>query len=329
MNTLGRTFLGMRATLSVAGALVAASPAAAADAVSIYFDWVPTGVYAAYYIGTKNGCFADKGINPTLNRGFGGVDTVTKVASGTGDFGVADLGSIMLAEVKSKAPVKAIMPIYHVSPMVVAVLADSPIQTLKDLEGRKLASAPGDAGIVLLPIAAKKAGVDFDKINRTSADPAALAGLLIQGKVDAITSYVTTAAVLRGVAQAAGKDLRLIEFGKDLDIYSNSLLTSDSMIKAKPGLVKRLRDAVECAYKATRDHTEEAIATMAAVVPGMDKAREMNSAKAGLQLIFGNPSFEKSGFAWDMDRVKRTLDVTKQSQGLRSDTDAASLVYQP
>ena len=65
-------------------------------------------------------------------------------------FGLADGGSVV-AGVSKGAPVKAVMAVTNSSPYSLAVRADAGIKTLKDIEGKTVASAPGEAGLQLLP----------------------------------------------------------------------------------------------------------------------------------------------------------------------------------
>src|ERR1700739_4900787 len=68
---------------------VGTAPAGAADKVRFQTDWLPSGEHAMYYGGWQKGIFAEEGIDITITRGYGSGDTVTKLAGGAFDFGVA------------------------------------------------------------------------------------------------------------------------------------------------------------------------------------------------------------------------------------------------
>jgi hypothetical protein len=59
--------------------------------------------------------------------------------------------------------------------------------------------------------------------------------------------------------------------------------------------------------------------------PEMVGDREVVLAKVGFGLIFDSPS---PALAWDIDRVKRTVDVTKAAQNLPGDVDTKSVIAQ-
>lgn len=156
-----------------------AGRAQAGDVVTIQLDWVPGGIYAAWYYGLANHCFIDRGIDLKIARGYGAGDAITKVATGTSEFGITDLGAMIASRAKSGAAVKGIMPIVSDSPFAVVVMETSPVHSLKDLEGKRVAAGAGDAGMQFLPIGMSLAGADFSKIEQINAEPATLAGLLI------------------------------------------------------------------------------------------------------------------------------------------------------
>src|SRR5712691_13372002 len=84
------------------------TPARAADDVHFILDWIPTGEHAAYYAGKARGLFEKEGINVRISRGYGSGDTVTKIATGAGDFGIADVSAVITARQRTGTPVKTI-----------------------------------------------------------------------------------------------------------------------------------------------------------------------------------------------------------------------------
>lgn len=310
-------------------ALISASltfGARAADNVTLILDWTPGGFAANWYYGVENGCFPDQDINLTVERGYGGADTVTKIAAGVGDFGTADLSSIMLGKLTSDAAVTAILPMYTASPISVGVLESSGIKEIADLEGKTIAAAPGDSGIKILPIAFEEAGADFSTVKVETVDFTTLTGLLIQEKVDAITTYSTSAMIIDEAAKKVGKSVDTIKFAADLGVYSNSVFTSDKMIAENPDLVKRFMAASVCAFEKARDDIPAAVAAMNKVLGGMDEALHTTIAEAAIPLVFGSENFAATGFDWNEPAVAKTLDVAVRAQGLETDAEPMSFI---
>jgi len=308
--------LMMAALIALAMGASAMSAAHATDKVTLMFDWLPSGLHGAWYAGMTNGCLAEQNLEVSLERGFGGVDTVAKVASGVTDLGMADLGTVMMTGQRENAPVKALFPVYNESPMAVATMSDSGIKTLKDLEGRSLASAPGDSTVVMLPLAMKETGADFSKVGRMSADVSALFGLLMQGKTDAITTFMTTGNILQGIASSSGKQLDLIHFGADLDIYGSAIFANEKFIQSKPDVVARVVKAGECIYEKARENLGSSVDALMAAFPTKKRPNEQAAAEAGLDLVFDNATYREHGFSWDMAKVQSTFEKSLEAQGL-------------
>src|SRR5678816_3842812 len=112
------------ALLAVAAAapLIVTTAADAADKVRFQTDWLPSGEHAMYYGGWQKGIFAEEGIDITITRGYGSGDTLTKLAGGAFDFGVADIASVLTARARQNVPVKTIAALYNQSPHSLFVL---------------------------------------------------------------------------------------------------------------------------------------------------------------------------------------------------------------
>ncbi|MGV8855952.1 MAG: ABC transporter substrate-binding protein [Devosia sp.] len=325
----------MKSMMKPVGAIAAlalvlqSGSAFAADDVSFQLDWTPGGISAAYYMGLEAGCFADQDINVTISRGYGAADAVTKVAAGVADFSVTDLGVVISSIAATQAPVKAIMPIVSVSPMALAVLEDSPIKTLKDLEGHSVGSSVGNAAMQYLPMGVAMDGGDYAKVKEVTAEGSALNGLLLQGQIDSLASYITSTVQLNSIAQAAGLSVRPILYGDKLGIYNASVFTSDAMIAKNPALVARFAKAVACSYDASRANPDGAIDAITKNVEGMVRDTQVDAVPFALDFAFNNDVFAANGFAWDMDRVSHNIEIVNQANKVSNDLTASDVVYSP
>ena len=301
-----------------------ASPSSAADGVRVMFDWIPGGWHAAWYAGRVNGCFGDQNLDISLERGSGGVDTVAKVASGLADVGMADLGTVMIGAHKNKAGVKAIFPVYMDNPFGILSLKSTTIASLKDLEGLKLAAGPGDSNIQLLPYAMQLAGADFNKVQAERADFSALLGLLLREKVEAFTTFLTTAQILKAVAKSAGKEVAFYHYGRDLKIYGSVIFATDEFLKERPEVAKRLVAGMKCAYEAARADPDAAADALLAEYPSKKRDAELASIRGGMILTFGAETYKTHGFDWDMDRIARTFELALTAQGEKAEGSAGA-----
>src|SRR5207247_4040978 len=157
----------------------------AQDKVSLRLNWYLGGLHVPFYYGKDKGYYAAEGVDLTLNEGRGSASTVQVVAAGSDTFGLADSSSVVLTASKG-ADVKSVMSLLNTTGFSVVSLADAPIRTPKDLEGKKVAVTPGDPLGQLLQAVCKANSVDCAKVNMVQVDPAAKVVTVLEKKTDAL-----------------------------------------------------------------------------------------------------------------------------------------------
>lgn len=314
------------AVTALATTLSATLPALAADDVSLQLSWLAQGQASALFYGMQEGCFADQDINLTVLRGYGALDTVAKVSTGAAQFGQVDIGSLITSVARSDAPLRAVLPLFSDSPLTIGVLGSGPVETLLDMQGRILAAGPNEGGSLLLPAAMAELGGDADLIERQSIEPAALAGSLLQGRVDGIITYVTTAAGINAVAEQNGLSVRTLDFGRLLGIYGDVLVASNELLDTNPDLATRFAAGVRCAYTSAYENQEAAVQAMVDANSEMEFDRELMLARIGWGLVFDSSS---PALEWDEERIAQSARITQQAQGLEELPAAETFIWMP
>ena len=127
---------------------------------------------------------------------------------------------------------------------------DSPIKTLKDLEGKKMGTPAGGAAGVLFAALASQNGIDPAKVSVVNMAPNLQEQMLVKGDVDFSAIFtVTSYANLIGMKLDPMKDFRWFYFSDyGIDLYSNGIMVSKQLRAEKPkavaGLVKALNKAM-------------------------------------------------------------------------------------
>jgi NitT/TauT family transport system substrate-binding protein len=299
------------------GAAAFATGAARAQEVKLLLDWIPTGDYAAYYAAVDRGFYKDAGLTVTIERGFGSSDTVTKIATGVAQFGIADIGALMAGRVRTQVPVRAIASIYTRPPHSIFVLGDSPIRTFKDLEGRSLAGAPGSAVRVFLPLVLARNNVDISKVQIVNSEPATMGPLLVSGKANAVTGFLPNRPRFEAMAKEQGKEVRVLQFAETLQIYGNSLIAAEATLAKNPDLVRRFVAATLRGLEFARANPRGATESMAKLVPGIEAQREMAAAEIANFLIFDSEIARKMPVgSFDAAQLKLTWETVAEAQQL-------------
>lgn len=243
---------------AVLGALMAL-PAAAQDRALLQLDWIPSGEHAAYYAGAARGFWRDQGIELSITRGYGSGDTVTKVAAGAAQFGVADIGAVLAARARQNVPVRSISGVYTHSPHSLFVLRSSGITTFRGLEGRRISITPGNSHRLYFPEVARRAGTDPERITWVNTDASAMAALLISRRVDAAPFFSIHHYYQNKAARRAGEEIIVLPFVETgFAIYSTSLFATDDMIARNPDLVRRFLAGAHRSFQWANENQAEA-----------------------------------------------------------------------
>lgn len=142
----------------------------------------------------KKGYFLEAGLNASWEQGFGNVDTISKLGSGQFDISFSDMYNTL--EFNDKNPNQKLVAVavpFDKSEASILTLKSSSINDPKGLGGKKLGAPVGDGPRKLWPLFAKQVGVDPNSVEWISMDPKLRETFLVQGRVDGISGFSTTA----------------------------------------------------------------------------------------------------------------------------------------
>lgn len=281
----------------IASLLLATSAGAAlaADKLTVQLDWLPGGDKAFIYAGVQQGFFKDEGLDVRIVPGRGSADAVTKIATGSADVGFGGIAAVMMAAAEGKIPVKAVMSLYAKQPDALFTRADSNIKSLKDMEGKTVAMPTFSSSNALWPVVLQKNGIKPESIKVIKSDPATLAPMLAQGRVDATINWVTVAPAFSAVLKQANKDLSVLAWSQfGLDGYGWSVLASDKTIQERPEVLKRYVRALNKALAFSMQNPQAAAEALKAHVPEADTAVIKAEFESSLPLL-RNEITQKNG----------------------------------
>ena len=308
-----------RLVLAVTAAAILAwsSECLALDKLHWQLAWLPTGEYAAFTAAVAKGLYKEEGIDLTYSRGFGSGDAVKKVAAGSSPIGDGDISAVMAGRVREKLPMKAIMSLYTISPHAIFVLEASGIKTFKDLEGKKVATTPGNSHSLYFPLVARRNGVNPDKVAWTTVDPTAMASLLIAGKVDGAVFYETHHYYINKQAQREGKKiipLRFSDYG--FKINSWVIYATEQTLKDKPDLVRRFLRASQKAIQWANANQDEAARLHNQLHPEVAVDDALGSLRTMMSYTVTEDA-KRVGFGkFDPEQLANTYKVVADSQQL-------------
>ena len=314
-----RSVIAFAAALGMAAPL-AAPPAAADTKLKIVLNWKYQGPQGFFFLANDRGYFKAAGLDVTMDQGNGSGAPIPLVANGTYDVGFGDLNALIefAAKKPEEAPI-AVYVVFNQPPFTIAVKADSPIKTPKDLEGKTLGASASDAALKLFPAFCKVTKIDCTKVSITNMQPNLREQMLMQGQVDGVFGYVNT---IRFSAKLIGvdpdKQIRFINYGDyGMDLYSNAIIVSKKLVKDNPAAVRGLVTAINHGIE---DMLKDPDAAVAAVVKREALIKvpiERERLDATLKLEMNHPEIAKIGLGnVDMNRLKRSIDILVEAVNL-------------
>ena len=224
------------------------------------------GSNAAFFLAEEKGYYAAESVKPTFDPSGGSGEAVTRIGSGTYDFGFGDINVLMEFNAKNPANAgRAVYMLYYRSPLSAGTFAKTGITKPADLNGKKIGGALTDGAYKLFPAYAKLASIDAKSIQWQFGDLRLRETLMLKGDVDAILGFDSTMYfnfVRQGIAPSEIKFLYFSDVG--LNIYGNAILASKKIIEGDP---KAVRGFVAASARGWRD----AIANPAAAIAALKK----------------------------------------------------------
>jgi NitT/TauT family transport system substrate-binding protein len=223
--------------------------ARADEAVNLRLKWLNQAQFAGFYLAREKGFYASGGLNVNVQPGGPDFPAVQMVTGGNEQFGVTGADQILIARSKG-VPVVALAVIYRRNPFVLFSLAKSGIKSPADYVGKKVGVKIGGNEELIYRAVLAKANVD--KSTLTEVPVKFDMTPLLSGTVDVWPGYLINEVL---AAKEKGFDVNVVypsDYG--IDLYADTLFTTEAMLKDKPELVKKF-------VAATLKGWNEAIAT--------------------------------------------------------------------
>jgi len=304
--------LGLAALSLNAFSAPAAEKAAEKQAV-IRMDFIIGGKHAIWYVAWDKGFYSKRGLSVTIQPGSGSADTVRAIAAGLADVGFADFTTAIVARSRG-ASVQAVGQLGYV-PATILWREETPIKTLKDLEGKSWAISPGQAQWYLMPAYAKINNIDFKAIKIQETAPALQPAALVAKKADFIVMFrASNDEVTETAATKQGMKLKRI-YMKDtgLNIYGSGLIVKEEDVKRRPDMIRAYVEGTMEGLRYARDHQDEALQILLKHKPELGKELTRIQLKNAIEEVFVPPESRESGFGYmKADIMEKTVGITNE-----------------
>jgi ABC-type nitrate/sulfonate/bicarbonate transport system substrate-binding protein len=222
----------------------------APDQVTLQLKWKHQFQFSGYYAAIEQGFYRDAGLEVTLLEAPEKADPAEVVLAGGAEFGIAASDLVLFR--RRGAPVVVLAPIFQHSPFIFLVRADSGIDNIHNLAGKKVMLEPHAAELLAYLEFEGLTSREIDIVPHSfSPEP------LIEGQVDAMSAYSTDEPFL--LKQAGVQYHTFLPRSAGIDFYGDTLFTTEEQIKKHPERVKKFLEASKKGWDYALGHPEEMI----------------------------------------------------------------------
>jgi NitT/TauT family transport system substrate-binding protein len=280
--------------------------------IKMTLPWLPQGSQLFPFVAKNRGYWKSRGLDVEIARGFGSTAAIQAIVQKQMQTGLIAAPSVLVAAAQG-LDTRVVGVDGYDSTMGFLVLDDSPVRTIKDLEGRKLGSTVNSAEVPFIDRFLTLSGVDPTKVARVALQANVLETTLINNQVDAISVFATSnmpSLLTKGIKP------RFFPYAvAGIRIYSNSLTTNPDYLKDNRSVVEAWADGLNEGLKYCMLNFEDAVDIFVSEVPEVKMSstgRTHTRYGAGLFLAtLLTPELKEHGIGWaDMASLNKQADLT-------------------
>jgi putative hydroxymethylpyrimidine transport system substrate-binding protein len=281
---------------------LAATPAAAADKLTVLLDWFVNPDHAPLVLAAEHGYFERHGLDVTLIAPADPSAPPRLVAAGQGDIAITYQPDLML-QLQEGLPLVRFGTLIETPLNALIVLEDGPIKSLADLKGKRIGYSVASIQSAYLTGMLESVGLTMDDVEMVNVN-FNLVTALLAGQVDAaIDGYRNFELTQLRIEGRPGIAFYPEEHG--VPIYDELIYVTREALKDDPRLPRFLA-AIEEATVFITNHPEEARAMFMASHVDLDD--ELNRVAFDLTI----PRFAKRPAALDAGRYDRFGEFLKE-----------------
>ncbi len=224
--------------------------------VTLFVPYIPNVQFAPLYVAIENGYFADEGIEVEIEYSFNEADGIDRIAVDDLQFGIISGEQVIVARGADK-PLVYVLEWYHTFPGGIVAPADSGIESVEDLVGKKV-GIPGPFGANYMGFRALLGANGVDELElQVESIGFTAPEAICTGQVEAAMVYINNEPLTIQENCFETTEILVSDF---VDLVSNGLVTNEQTIEDNPELVAGMVKAIQQGIQDTIDDPNAAFA---------------------------------------------------------------------
>lgn len=267
-----------------------------------------SGPQAWFLLAEDLGYFKREGLELEMTPGGGAYTAAPRMHASSFDFGYGDINALIevAASNPDRAPL-AVFVAFNASPSTIAVDANGPIRTPKDLEGRNLIGHDTDVALRTFSAFCKRTGVDATKVRIGGGGGMAgmVESMLGSNAVHGVFGYVSTlAAAIAASNPAMASCVRYMTYAEHVpDLYGSTLMVSRRFLKEDPAAVAGVVRSFNAGLVALMRDRDAGLASVQKRAIGSRKEIELLRLKTTLEIEMAHAEGKRIGIG-DVDDAR-------------------------
>jgi len=280
------------------------------DQITVRLKWLHQAQFAGLYAAVEKGFYEQENLEVILVPYSYEEQPIDMVIEGKSEFGIIG-GNLIIQARADGLPVTTIGVIYQKNPLCCYSLKESGIIKPQDFIGKTIGLKPGE-NTQSYYVMIKKAGLDRNQMNEVQ----------IGYGVDELISGITDVSTGFSVNEPhrvieAGHDVDVMLFADyGVDVYADTLFTSEEIINSAPELVERFLRATIRGWRYAIENEEEIVDITLEYVTDSTRSHEEYMLEQSIPLIHTGTSpigwMEKEKWQYGQDILLQTGSMEKE-----------------
>ena len=284
--------------------------------VKLQLKWKHQFQFAGYYAAIEKGYYKDVGLKVELIEASEAKIPADEVINGNADFGIS-ASDVVLMRSEGK-PVVVLATIFQHSAQVLLATESSGITHVHDLVGKRLMIEPHSADLIAYM---NDEGIALERVEIISHNFDV--NMLVNNQIDAMTAYITDEPFVLQESNIAYDIISPISGG--IDFYGDVLITTEKLLREKPLVVKKFREASLKGWDYAMENPDEIVELIYNTYSNRHSKKhlsfEANKMKNLIEADIVEIGYSNSG------RWRRIIEIYKQTRMLSNEASIEGLLY--